>query len=123
MRKGLPVLEDQRVLEVANVIWCTGFRPGFTWIDLPVFTEDEIEPKHARGIVPTEPGLYFVGLFFLYAASSGLVGGVGRDAEHVVEAITSRSRGERTAGDPDPTASMPDSSAIHLQARQVAEMS
>ncbi|MGQ0849837.1 MAG: flavin-containing monooxygenase [Actinomycetota bacterium] len=91
-RKGLPVLEDQRVLHVANVIWCTGFRPDFSWIDLPVFGEDEIEPKHVRGIVATEPGLYFVGLFFLYAASSGLVGGVGRDADHVVQAILSRTR-------------------------------
>jgi putative flavoprotein involved in K+ transport len=98
--KGLPVLEDQRVLEVANIIWCTGFRPDFSWIDRPVFGEDEIEPIHRRGIVTIEPGLYFVGLFFLYAASSGLVGGVGRDAEHVVEAIVSLTRGDRLAGNP-----------------------
>lgn len=63
VRNGLPVLEDQRALKVANVIWCTGFRPDFSWIDLPVFA-DEIEPEHQRGIVGTEPGLYFVGLFF-----------------------------------------------------------
>jgi putative flavoprotein involved in K+ transport len=106
VRKGLPVLEDQRVLEVANVIWCTGFRPDFSWIDLPVFGEDEIEPEHRRGIVASEPGLYFVGLFFLYAASSGLVGGVGRDAEHVVEAIGSRTGGDRSPADPNPTASV-----------------
>jgi putative flavoprotein involved in K+ transport len=99
VRKGLPVLEDERVLEVANVIWCTGFRPDFSWIDLPVFAEDEIEPMHRRGIVALEPGLYFVGLFFLYAASSGLVGGVGRDAEYVVEAIVSRTRRDRHPGE------------------------
>jgi putative flavoprotein involved in K+ transport len=45
---------------------------------------------HHRGIVANEPGLYFVGLFFLYAMSSGFFPGVGRDAEHVVKAIASR---------------------------------
>lgn len=120
VRNGLPVLEDQRVLQVTNVIWCTGFRPDFSWIDLPVFEEGGVEPNHLRGIVPSEPGLYFVGLFFLYAASSGLVGGVGRDAEHVVEAISSRPRRKRTAADPDPPASMHESSTIDFQ--QVKDM-
>ncbi len=91
VRDGLPVLEDQRVLEVANVIWCTGFRPDFSWIDLPVFGEEE-EPAHHRGIIASEPGLYFVGLFFLYALSSSLLRGVARDAERVVKAIASRAR-------------------------------
>jgi putative flavoprotein involved in K+ transport len=89
-RDGLPVLEDGRVLEVANVIWCTGFVPDFAWIDLPVFGEDE-GPVHDRGIVGSEPGLYFVGLVFLYALASSLVGGVGRDAEHITKHIASRS--------------------------------
>jgi putative flavoprotein involved in K+ transport len=108
VRDGLPVMEDQRILEVANVIWCTGFRPDFSWIDLPVFGEDKIEPIHRRGIVASQLGLYFVGLFFLYAGSSGLVGGVGRDAEHVVDAIVSRTPGDRFRVDPDPTATVAD---------------
>jgi len=93
-RDGLPLLEDGRVREVANVIWCTGFRPDFSWIDLPVFgaAEDPIEPTHERGIVSSEPGLYFVGLFFLYAMSSGFLPGVARDAQHVVKDIASRTR-------------------------------
>ena len=41
------------------------------------------EPVHERGVVPGEPGLYFVGLHFLYAMSSTMIHGVGRDAEHV----------------------------------------
>ena len=90
-RDGLPVLDDQRVLEVVNVIWCTGFNLGFTWIDLPVFDENG-RPIHERGIVVQEPGLYFVGLLFLYALSSGLLLGVGRDAAHVVKDIASRTR-------------------------------
>jgi len=95
-RDGLPVLEDQRVLPVENVIWCTGFGPDFSWIDLPVFGQDQepVEPMHVRGIVGDEPGLYFVGLFFLYAMSSGFLPGVGRDAEHVVNHLASRVRHE-----------------------------
>jgi DNA-binding NarL/FixJ family response regulator len=88
-RGGLPVLEDGRDLEVANVIWCTGFVPDFAWIDLPVFAEDG-GPVHDRGIVGSEPGLYFVGLVFLYALASSLVGGVGRDARHIAEHIAPR---------------------------------
>lgn len=87
---GLPLLEDGRTLEVANVIWCTGYRPAFSWIDLPVFDEARHEPMHYRGIVSTERGLYFVGLSFLYAMSSGFLPGVGRDAEHIVAAISAR---------------------------------
>jgi putative flavoprotein involved in K+ transport len=97
VRGGLPVLEDGRVLEVSNVIWCTRFHPGFSWIDLPVLGEHE--PLHERGIVAKEPGLYFVGLFFLYAASSAQIHGVARDAEYIVRAIGSRQpRARRNIG-------------------------
>jgi putative flavoprotein involved in K+ transport len=91
VRDGRPLLEDEGVLEAANVIWCTGFRPDFSWIDLPIFgdEDDPIEPTHRRGIVAGEPGLYFVGLFFLYAMSSGFLPGVGRDAEYIVKDIAS----------------------------------
>jgi putative flavoprotein involved in K+ transport len=90
VRDGQPLLADQRVLEVANVIWCTGFGPDFSWIDLPVFGDDPREPRHHRGVVAAQPGLYFVGLSFLYAMSSGFLPGVDRDAEHVVRALTAR---------------------------------
>ena len=50
------------------------------------------EPVHERGIVPGEPGLYFVGLHFLYALSSTMIHGAGRDAEHIVETIQARTR-------------------------------
>jgi putative flavoprotein involved in K+ transport len=96
VRDGLPSLEDGRVLEVANVIWCTGFRADFGWIDLPVFGEDG-EPLHDRGVVPGEPGLYFVGRPFQFAFTSALIGGVGRDAEHVATHIVSPARDARPA--------------------------
>jgi putative flavoprotein involved in K+ transport len=87
---GKPRLEDGRVLDVANVVWCTGFDPGFSWIDLPVFGEDG-DPRHAGGVVPEMPGFYFVGLHFLYAFSSEMIQGVGRDAERIVKLIAARS--------------------------------
>ena len=91
-RDGVPVLEDRGPTPVANVIWCTGYRPDFSWIGLPVFGRDENprEPLHVRGVVTDEPGLYFVGLYFLYAMSSGFLPGIGRDAQHVVRHIASR---------------------------------
>lgn len=91
-RNGLPLLADGRVLDVANVIWCTGFHPGFSWIDLPVFGPDG-EPQHDRGMVPAQPGLYFVGLHFLYAFSSTMIHGVGRDAARIADAVADRALG------------------------------
>jgi putative flavoprotein involved in K+ transport len=83
---GRPALEDGRALDVSNVIWCTGFTDEFTWIDLPIFGEDG-RPLHERGVVVGEPGLYFVGLHFQYAASSDVLPGVGRDAEYISKHI------------------------------------
>ena len=94
VRDGRPVLEDGRVLDVANVIWCTGFRHDFAWIDLPIFGEDG-ELLHHRGVVTSEPGLYFVGLMFQYSAGSSVIPGVGRDAKYVVERLVERERAPR----------------------------
>src|SRR5215216_1969581 len=94
---GRPTLEDGRVLDVSNVIWCTGFREEFPWIDLPIFGEDG-RPLHERGVVVGEPGLYFVGLLFQYAGSSDVLPGVGRDAEYIAKHIaSSEPNGRRTA--------------------------
>ena len=75
-------------MDVSTVIWCTGFRPDLGWIDLPVLG-DAGQPVHQRGVVDAEPGLYFVGQPFQYALTSSLVGGVGRDAEHIAKHIAS----------------------------------
>jgi putative flavoprotein involved in K+ transport len=88
VQDGLPVLEDGRVLDVANVIWCTGFRQDFSWIDVPVFDGDG-EPMHEGGVA-SEEGLYFLGLDFLYAFTSENVGGVGRDARRIARQIRGR---------------------------------
>lgn len=79
---GRPELEDGRRVDPANVIWCTGYTPGFSWIKLPILDERGL-PRHEAGVVPDHPGLYFVGLHFLYSMSSGMIHGVGRDAERI----------------------------------------
>lgn len=75
---------------MSNVIWCTGYAPHYDWIDLALRTPNG-HPLHERGIVESCPGLYFVGLPFLYSLSSALLGGVGRDARHIAEHIASTS--------------------------------
>jgi putative flavoprotein involved in K+ transport len=82
VRAGQPVLADGTTREVSSVIWCTGFRNDFGWIDLPGFDEHG-EPRHRRGVVDSVPGLYFLGLEFLYALTSGTIPGVGRDARYL----------------------------------------
>jgi putative flavoprotein involved in K+ transport len=91
VRDGLPQLEDGRVMNVANVVWCSGFAPGFSWIDLPVLDAHGV-PRHDGGVVTTEPGLYFVGLLFLYAFSSTMIHGIGRDADRIAGVIDERVR-------------------------------
>jgi putative flavoprotein involved in K+ transport len=91
VQDGRPVLEDGRVLEVANVVWCTGYHASHAWIDLPIFDGDG-RPRHDGGVVEDQPGLYFVGLNFLYAVSSTMIHGVGRDAARIVRRIAARVR-------------------------------
>jgi putative flavoprotein involved in K+ transport len=86
VRDRKPELDDGTVLDVANVIWCTGFKQDFSWIDLPVIGEDGW-PEEERGVVGSAPGLYFTGLAFQYAFSSMLILGAGRDAEYVAQHI------------------------------------
>jgi len=89
VRDGLPMHADGQSLDVTNVIWCTGFVPDFSWIQLPVL-DSEGNPRHDRGVVRSEPGLYVTGLFFLSAGTSSLIGGTGKDAQHIARQLTSR---------------------------------
>lgn len=86
VQSGKPQLEDGRVLPVDGVIWATGFRPNYHWIDLPIFDEHGY-PRHSQGIVQDAPGLYFIGLIFQRALSSSLLGGVGTDAAYIAGQI------------------------------------
>jgi len=90
VKDGKPMLADGRLLDVNSVVWATGFEMDFRWINLPVFDQDR-HPIHYRGVVKGEPGLYFIGLLFLYTLTSVLIGGVNRDAEYIAEQIAARS--------------------------------
>jgi putative flavoprotein involved in K+ transport len=89
VENGEPVLDDGRVLDVSNVVWCTGFRPDYSWIRFPFELGDDGYPVQYRGAASSSPGLYFVGLPFLHSFTSMLIGGAGRDAERVAAQIAS----------------------------------
>jgi putative flavoprotein involved in K+ transport len=97
VQDGRPVLDDGRVLDVQNVIWCTGFRPDFSWIDVPFEMGDDGYPVQYRGVVDSAPGLYFVGLLFLHSFTSMLIAGTGRDAERVARYIVAQGESGRAA--------------------------
>lgn len=96
VKDGKPVLEDGQVLDVRNVIWATGYIPDYRWIDLPVLGERGL-PVQERGAVRSEPGLYFLGLRFMYALASSLIGGVGADAEFIAGHIGAESSSREPA--------------------------
>lgn len=82
-----PEALDCAAAGVNSVIWCTGFRPDWRWVDLPVFN-GEGYPIHHRGVCALD-GLYVVGLPWLTTWGSGRFSGVARDVEHVVSHLAS----------------------------------
>jgi putative flavoprotein involved in K+ transport len=94
--------EDGSELEVAAVIWATGYRPDYSWIDLPIFAEDG-GLRHRRGVTDV-PGLYFLGLTWQWTRGSALIGWVKDDAEFIAERIAaleeSRARTPERATEP-----------------------
>lgn len=94
---GKPALADGTVLDVANVVWCTGFRQDFSFIHPSPMGEDGW-PRDAGGVMEDMPGLYFMGLLFQRGFYSMLVGGAGRDARHVARHILARSRVRSPSG-------------------------
>ena len=89
VQDGLPTLDDGRVLDVTNVIWCTGFHHDFPWIDLPGFDESGA-PRHERGVSTEVPGLYFLGLPFQFALASAALWGIARDAAYIAKCLSTR---------------------------------
>jgi putative flavoprotein involved in K+ transport len=94
VKDGRPLLADGRMVKVANVIWCTGYDAGFSWIDLPICDGTGL-PVHEAGVVESQPGLFFVGLHFLYSMTSETVTGVQRDAKRIVGHVAARVRREQ----------------------------
>jgi putative flavoprotein involved in K+ transport len=76
---------DLRAAGIGTVLWANGFRPDFSWIDLPLSDEQGWPVQH-RGVTDV-PGLYFVGLHWLHKRKSSLLFGVGEDAAHIAAHI------------------------------------
>jgi putative flavoprotein involved in K+ transport len=76
---------DGRSLEVASVIWATGFRHDHAWIEAPVFDDDGVV-VHRRGVTAA-PGLYFLGLTWQHTRGSALIGFVADDAAYIAQEI------------------------------------
>jgi putative flavoprotein involved in K+ transport len=83
---GYPYFEDNSVIKVSVIIWATGYKPDFSWVetDQPMMSG---WPDTRRGVFKTCDGLYFVGMPFQFGLTSGLIGGVGRDAAFVARSI------------------------------------
>jgi len=88
---GKPVLADGTRLDVANVIWCTGFRDDFSWID-PALLDGGGLPRQHRGVALDTPGLFFLGQEFLHAAASATLPGAGRDSRYLAGKIPQTGR-------------------------------
>ncbi len=93
-----PLLLDLDRQGIQTIIWATGFRPDYSWLDLPVLDRKGYI-RHDGGIVTESPGMYLIGMPFLRRRKSTLIDGVGDDARdlsaHLVaflNATTSPSR-------------------------------
>ena len=89
--KALPEVDtlDLRAANITTVIWATGYRYDFEWINCPVF-DQRGAPEQRRGVTAV-PGLYFLGLPRMHKVKSSFLWGVGEDAEYLadhIEALT-----------------------------------
>ena len=82
--------DDGGELEVDAVIWATGYRPDYSWIELPIFDADG-RLRHRRGVTDV-PGLYFLGLTWQHTRGSALIGFVKDDAEFIAGRIDELAR-------------------------------
>jgi putative flavoprotein involved in K+ transport len=84
---GWPKFDDGSTLpDIRNILWATGYQNDYSWIHLPILDQNgEIQQK--RGECSTVPGLYFMGLKFMFRADSSNLGGVKRDAEYLAGVI------------------------------------
>ena len=92
VRDGLPITEDDQTLEPQTVVWCTGYRPDYSWIELPV-ADDDGHPITERGVSPVA-GLYFIGVEFQYAVASSTIQGLDQDARYLMRAMASQPSGQ-----------------------------
>ena len=80
------IFEDSKVSSIKNIIWATGYRPNFQWIEGLELDSDSY-PKNFRGESNID-GLYFIGLPWMYTRGSATLGGVSKDASYLAECIS-----------------------------------
>jgi putative flavoprotein involved in K+ transport len=90
---GRPKFPDGRIINVSSIVWATGFKPDFSWIDLKVTDDKKGWPLTRRGVANEVKGMYFMGMMFQYSRTSGLVGGVGKDAAFIVKHMQRQKNG------------------------------
>jgi putative flavoprotein involved in K+ transport len=79
---------DLQSAGINTVIWASGYQLDFGWVQIPVF--DQVGyPVHQRGVTAF-PGLYFLGLHWLYKTKSALLYGIGEDAAFIASVIADR---------------------------------
>ena len=76
---------DLRRENITSIIWATGYEYDYGWLRVPVL-DAQGRPLQQRGVSPM-PGLYFLGLHWMHTIKSGLLSGVGNDAQHLAEQI------------------------------------
>ena len=87
VRRGEPLMADGSTVTVSGIVWATGYRPDFSWIDAPAFDAHGM-PVHRRG-VSRVAGLYFLGLSWMHTRGSALLGWIGDDAAFLADRIVS----------------------------------
>jgi len=85
------IFADGGELSVEAVVWATGYRPDYSWIEVPGVVDGNGRAVHRRGVTAA-PGLYFVGLPWQYTRGSALIGFVEKDAVFLADAIESFAR-------------------------------
>ena len=81
-----PILQlDTKQNHLQSIIWATGFKYDFSWLQVDAFTKDDT-PDHYRGVSKCA-GVYFVGLPFLSCIGSNFIWGVWYDAQHIANQI------------------------------------
>jgi putative flavoprotein involved in K+ transport len=101
---GTITFEDGSRLSPAAVVWATGYRTDYSWIELPVVADDGTA-RHRRG-VSNVSGLYFLGLPWQYTRGSALLGWVKDDARFIAERIAANNESTEVpaaGGTPAPT--------------------
>jgi putative flavoprotein involved in K+ transport len=98
VQEGKPVTTEGQTLDPKTVVWCTGFRPDYSWIDLPIVGTDG-HPVHDRGVSP-EPGLFFMGLEFQFSVASATIQGLDQDARYLIRRLRSAPVKRRTQAVP-----------------------